>query len=48
VIEQTNRQKLPEGFQRGEFLLEHGMVDAIVSRKDLKIYIATALHLLLK
>jgi acetyl-CoA carboxylase carboxyl transferase subunit beta len=48
VIEQTIRQKLPEGFQRGEFLLEHGMVDAIVSRKDLKIYIATALHLLLK
>ena len=45
VIEQTIRQKLPEGFQRAEFLLEHGMVDAIVSRKDLKAYIATSLHL---
>ena len=45
VIEQTIRQKLPEGFQRAEFLLEHGMVDAIVSRKDLKGYIATSLRL---
>jgi len=36
VIEQTIRQKLPEGFQRSEFLLEHGMVDAIVHRKDLR------------
>ncbi len=36
VIEQTIRQKLPEGFQRSEFLLEHGMIDAIVQRKDLK------------
>jgi len=34
VIEQTIRQKLPEGFQRSEFLLEHGMIDAIVQRKD--------------
>ena len=34
VIEQTIRQKLPEGFQRSEFLLEHGMLDAVVSRKD--------------
>jgi acetyl-CoA carboxylase carboxyl transferase subunit beta len=36
VIESTIRQKLPEGFQRSEFLLEHGMIDAIVSRKDLR------------
>jgi acetyl-CoA carboxylase carboxyl transferase subunit beta len=36
VIEQTIRQKLPEGFQRSEFLKEHGMVDAIVPRKELK------------
>jgi acetyl-CoA carboxylase carboxyl transferase subunit beta len=43
VIEQTIRQKLPEGFQRAEFLLEHGFLDAIVSRKDLKSYIAQAL-----
>lgn len=43
VIEQTIRQKLPEGFQRSEFLLEHGFLDAIVSRKDLKNYISQAL-----
>ncbi len=36
VIEQTIRQKLPEGFQRSEFLIEHGMIDAIVARKDLR------------
>jgi acetyl-CoA carboxylase carboxyl transferase subunit beta len=36
VIEQTIRQKLPEGFQKSEFLLEHGFVDMIVSRKDMK------------
>ncbi|CAN5923085.1 acetyl-CoA carboxylase, carboxyltransferase subunit beta [soil metagenome] len=36
VIEQTIRQQLPPGFQRSEFLLEHGMVDLIVSRKDMK------------
>ena len=36
VIEQTIRQKLPEGFQRSEYLLEHGMIDAIVERKDIK------------
>ncbi|MDD5504376.1 MAG: acetyl-CoA carboxylase, carboxyltransferase subunit beta [Candidatus Omnitrophica bacterium] len=36
VIEQTIRQKLPQGFQKSEFLLEHGFVDAIVSRKDMK------------
>ena len=43
VIEQTIRQKLPEGFQRSEFLLEHGFLDAIVARKDLKPYLAQTL-----
>ena len=36
VIEQTIKQKLPEGFQRSEFLLEHGFIDKIVERKDMK------------
>ncbi len=43
VIEQTIRQKLPEGFQRSEFLLEHGFLDAIVGRKEMKSYLAHAL-----
>src|ERR1019366_3470266 len=43
VIEQTTRQKLPEGFQRSEFLLQHGFLDAIVQRKDLKGYLAQTL-----
>jgi acetyl-CoA carboxylase carboxyl transferase subunit beta len=43
VIEQTIRQKLPEGFQRSEFLLEHGFLDAIVPRKELKGYLINAL-----
>jgi acetyl-CoA carboxylase carboxyl transferase subunit beta len=43
VIEQTIRQKLPEGFQRSEFLLEHGMIDAIVHRKEMKDFIAKTL-----
>jgi acetyl-CoA carboxylase carboxyl transferase subunit beta len=43
VIEQTIRQKLPPGFQRSEFLLEHGMLDAVVHRKQLKAYLARAL-----
>ncbi|MGH9405810.1 MAG: acetyl-CoA carboxylase, carboxyltransferase subunit beta [Terriglobia bacterium] len=46
VIEQTIRQKLPDGFQTAEFLLEHGMVDAIVSRKELRAYVARVLSLL--
>ena len=47
VIEQTIRQKLPEGFQRSEFLLAHGMVDRIVSRLDMKREIGTILgHLM--
>jgi acetyl-CoA carboxylase carboxyl transferase subunit beta len=44
VIEQTIRQKLPEGFQRSEFLLQHGMLDAVVHRKEMKNYIARALN----
>jgi len=43
VIEQTTRQKLPEGFQRSEFLLQHGFLDAIVERKDMKGYLMQAL-----
>ncbi len=43
VIEQTIRQKLPKGFQRSEFLLEHGMLDAVIPRRDLKPYIVRAL-----
>ncbi len=48
VIEQTIRQKLPQGFQRSEFLLEHGMLDAVVHRKQLKPYIARALEFMEK
>jgi acetyl-CoA carboxylase carboxyl transferase subunit beta len=43
VIEQTIRQKLPEGFQRSEFLLEKGFLDAVVHRKDLKAYLIRTL-----
>jgi len=43
VIEQTIRQKLPDGFQRSEFLLEHGFLDAIVKRNEMKAYISDAL-----
>jgi acetyl-CoA carboxylase carboxyl transferase subunit beta len=43
VIEQTIRQKLPEGFQRSEFLVEHGFLDAIVPRKEMKAYLAETL-----
>jgi len=43
VIEQTIRQKLPEGFQRAEFLLEHGMLDAVVDRRELKGYLSRVL-----
>ena len=48
VIEQTIRQKLPAGFQRAEFLLEHGMLDAVVPRKEMKAYIARALEFMTK
>ena len=47
VIEQTIRQKLPEGFQRSEFLLEHGFVDLVVDRRELKATIARALRFML-
>jgi len=47
VIEQTIRQKLPEGFQRSEFLLEHGFLDAVVPRKEMKAFIANSFDLLL-
>jgi acetyl-CoA carboxylase carboxyl transferase subunit beta len=43
VVEQTIRQKLPEGFQRAEFLLEHGMLDAVVDRRKLKEYLVRVL-----
>jgi len=43
VIEQTIRQKLPEGFQRSEFLLEHGMLDAVVDRRALKAFLIRSL-----
>jgi acetyl-CoA carboxylase carboxyl transferase subunit beta len=46
VIEQTIRQKLPEGFQTAEFLMAHGMLDAIVPRKELKAYLARSFELL--
>ncbi|MBI4354757.1 MAG: acetyl-CoA carboxylase carboxyltransferase subunit beta [Candidatus Omnitrophica bacterium] len=46
VIEQTIRQKLPEGFQRSEFLLEHGMIDLIVHRRDLKATLSRCLDAL--
>jgi acetyl-CoA carboxylase carboxyl transferase subunit beta len=44
VIEQTIRQKLPEGFQRSEFLLAHGMIDIVVDRRELKPTLARALR----
>jgi acetyl-CoA carboxylase carboxyl transferase subunit beta len=46
VIEQTIRQKLPEGFQRSEFLLDKGFLDAVVHRRELKAYLARALDFL--
>jgi acetyl-CoA carboxylase carboxyl transferase subunit beta len=47
VIEQTIRQKLPPGFQRSEFLLEHGMLDMVVDRRELKATLVRSLRLLL-
>ena len=44
VIEQTIRAKLPEGFQRSEFLLQHGMLDAVVSRLEMKTYLTQSLQ----
>ena len=47
VIEQTIRQKLPKGFQRSEFLLERGMIDAIVDRREMKAHLARILRFFL-
>jgi acetyl-CoA carboxylase carboxyl transferase subunit beta len=47
VIEQTIRQKLPEGFQRAEFLLSHGMLDAVVERKNIREFIINSLNFML-
>lgn len=47
VIEQTIRQKLPAGFQTSEFLLQHGFLDAVVKRAELKHYIGKALDFFL-
>ena len=46
VIEQTIQQKLPDGFQRAEFLLKHGLIDQVVHRKDLKNTLNKVLSLL--
>ena len=48
VIEQTIREKLPEGFQRSEYLMEHGMVDMVVSRLEMKKTVANLLKLFMK
>jgi acetyl-CoA carboxylase carboxyl transferase subunit beta len=44
VIEETIKQELPEGFQRSEFLLEHGMVDLVVDRRELRETVARLLR----
>ena len=46
VIEQTIREKLPEGFQRAEYLLDHGMLDRVVHRKKMKDELVTILRML--
>jgi acetyl-CoA carboxylase carboxyl transferase subunit beta len=46
VIEQTVREKLPEGFQRSEFLLEHGAVDMILDRRDMRDRLSDLLSML--
>jgi acetyl-CoA carboxylase carboxyl transferase subunit beta len=48
VIEQTVREKLPEGFQRSEFLLEHGAIDLIIDRRDLRPRLAQVLRMMLR
>jgi acetyl-CoA carboxylase carboxyl transferase subunit beta len=48
VIEQTIREKLPEGFQRAEYLLDHGMLDMVVHRRDLRATLSKLIHLLMK
>jgi len=47
VIEQTIRQKLPKGFQRSEFLLEHGMVDMVVDRREMRDMIVRLLNFMM-
>jgi acetyl-CoA carboxylase carboxyl transferase subunit beta len=47
VIEQTIRQKLPKDFQRSEFLLDHGMIDAIVDRRELRAYVIKVLNFMM-
>ncbi|HKQ51382.1 MAG TPA: hypothetical protein VJT74_03375, partial [Pyrinomonadaceae bacterium] len=47
VIEQTIRQKLPKNFQRSEFLLEHGMLDAIVDRRELRDFFRKSLDFMM-
>jgi acetyl-CoA carboxylase carboxyl transferase subunit beta len=46
VIEQTVREKLPEGFQRAEYLLEHGIVDMVIKRTDLAATLSRLINLL--
>ena len=46
VIEQTVREKLPEGFQRAEYLLDHGIIDMVVKRADMKATLARIIRLL--
>ena len=48
VIEQTIREKLPEGFQRAEYLLDHGMLDRVTARKDMKDELVTIIRMLQK
>jgi acetyl-CoA carboxylase carboxyl transferase subunit beta len=48
VIQQTVRETLPEGFQRSEFLLDHGALDMIVDRRDMRERIASLLRMLLQ
>src|SRR4029077_20318249 len=48
VIAQTIREKLPEGFQRAEYLLEHGMLDMVTHRKELRATLSKVLHILMK
>jgi len=48
VIAQTIREKLPEGFQRAEYLLAHGMLDMVVHRSDMRATLSKVLHLLMK
>jgi len=48
VIQQTVRETLPEGFQRAEFLLEHGAVDMIIDRREMRAQLATLITLLTK